>query len=169
MAFFYVRLILRTESITMRFLFICGLFLCHACTSSTALTVDQRTELKNFFARSHSDRLLYLEKEDIEHSISCYAEDAYLFDIGSTIKGRDQIKKHLSIVLNSMELRRTKNVQLECEISGDLAYDYGYTTMDLYYTFTGLTEQVKSKYIAVWRRQDSGDWKIIKLIFNQDG
>ena len=153
----------------MKYILFLSIIFLASCSTTATLTNDQFNSLKQLFARGHSNRLLYLEKENIEKSISCYADDAYLFDIGATIKGKEQIKKHLKIVLNSMQLRNTKNVQLECEVSGDLAYDYGYTTMDLHYTFTGMTEQVRSKYIAVWRRQESGDWKIIKLIFNQDG
>ena len=68
-----------------------------------------------------------------------------------------------------MHIKNTKNEQKEVEICGNLAYDYGTTSMDLHYIFTDNVESVKSKYIAIWKKNKVGKWKIIKLIFNQEG
>lgn len=145
------------------------------CLFSSCVSVDnvkqERTEeeLKAYFGNQHLLRLQALEANNVEKALACYAEDAALFDIGATAIGKNKIRNHLLQVLQSMELKKTKNVQKEVEVSGDLAYDYGTTSMELHYLFDGHVEEVKSKYIAIWRKQTDGEWKIVKLIFNQEG
>jgi ketosteroid isomerase-like protein len=141
----------------------------------SCLSIDnakkERTEeeLKGYFAGQHLARLEALENNDIEKALDSYAEDAALFDIGATAIGKNNIRAHLLQVLESMELKNTKNIQKEVEVSGDLAYDYGITSMELHYLFDGKMEEVQSKYIAIWRKKGDNDWKIVKLIFNQEG
>ncbi len=131
---------------------------------------DQQTkELAEYFAKVHTQRLLALEKEDVETFIAFYTEEAALFDIGATAIGKKNIRQHVQNVLSSMSIKNTKNVQKEVEISGDLAYDYGTTSMELHYIYDGHIEEVTSKYVAIWHRQSDGKWKIVKLIFNQEG
>jgi len=142
---------------------------CCACQTTATLSAEDIKNLSNEFAIAHTNRLNYLEEGDIASAVDCYADSAYLFDIGVTVMGKHAIKKHLDKVLASMKLKHTKNVQKEVEISGNLAYDYGTTSMELHYEITQTVERVKSKYIAIWKKQENGDWKIIKLIFNQDG
>jgi ketosteroid isomerase-like protein len=53
------------------------------------------------------------------------------------------------------------------EVSGDLAYTQGTYSM----TMTdpeGIPATDKGKYLAVWKKQADGGWKVIEDIFNSD-
>ena len=137
-------------------------------TSAQTLDAGTVAKLSEYFAQEHRNRLKALENGNIPAAVTAYADDAYLLEIGAALKVKEAISKHLDMILTSMEIKNTKNEQKEVNISGDLAYDYGTTTMDLHYTFNEAVQSVKSKYIAIWKKNEAGDWKIIKLIFNQE-
>ena len=137
-------------------------------TVSAELSKEELAILGKQFQEMHSIRLLQLEKGNVDKAVQCFADDAYLMDIGALAKGKDSIRHHLETVLMSMSLNETNNVQEGVEISGNIGYDYGSTTMRLDFEFTGQSINVRSKYVSIWKKLKSGKWKISKLIFNQN-
>lgn len=136
-------------------------------TGNLALSQDQVKTLGEQFQKMHTERLVQLSKNNVAKAVECYAEDAYLMDIGATAKGRENIHKHLTAVLSTMTINEPVNTQEGVEISGNLAYDYGSTSMRLDF-ITGESMVVHSKYIAIWKKNDKNVWQISKLIFNQE-
>ena len=142
---------------------------CQTTTStSSVLSKEEVAALGKKFQKMHAERLIQLEKGNVDKAVACFADDAYLMDIGALAKSRDSIRHHLEAVLSSMSLNETNNVQEGVEISGNLGYDYGSTTMRLDFEYTGQSINVQSKYISIWKKNKSGQWKISKLIFNQN-
>lgn len=136
-------------------------------TGNLALSQDQVKTLGAQFQKMHVERLLQLSKGNVDKAVECYTEDAYLMDIGATAKGRGVIREHLAAVLTTMSINEPVNTQEGLEVSGNLAYDYGSTSMRLDF-ITGETMVVHSKYIAIWKKNEKGQWLISKLIFNQE-
>jgi ketosteroid isomerase-like protein len=56
---------------------------------------------------------------------------------------------------------------LEIEGQGDLAYDRGTYSMTM--TPAGVAPfEDRGKYLAIWRKQADGSWKISRVIYNSD-
>ena len=53
-------------------------------------------------------------------------------------------------------------------ISGDLAYDYGWHEITLTPRSGGEPILVRKRYLELWRKQKSGEWRIIRYIDNND-
>lgn len=96
---------------------------------------------------------------------SLYSEDAILMPPNAEAEeGRDAVRGHLAAFppLQSIDFDR-----VHIDGSGDLAYVHGTYTM----TFTGpggQTTEDRGKYIEIWERQDDGQWRITRDIFNSD-
>ena len=149
------------------YLIICCLLVLNTIQAQKNINSPKIQKLASTFQKMHNERLINLEKGDVEAAIKCFAEDAMLMDIGVGAKGIASIREHLNAVLSSMSLHHTENTQEGLEVSGNLAYDYGTTIMELKYKLNDITQKVASKYIAIWKKS-KGQWRISKLIFNQD-
>ena len=53
-------------------------------------------------------------------------------------------------------------------LAGDLAYDYGWHELTLTPRNGGETQLIRTRYLEVWRKQESGEWRIIRYIDNND-
>lgn len=53
-------------------------------------------------------------------------------------------------------------------ISGDLAYDYGWHELTLTPRKEGPSRLIRKRYLELWKRQKSGEWRIIRYIDNDD-
>lgn len=53
-------------------------------------------------------------------------------------------------------------------ISGDIAYDYGWHELTLTPRNGGQPRLIRKRYLELWRRQQSGEWRIIRYIDNDD-
>lgn len=67
-----------------------------------------------------------------------------------------EYKTHLSIIMAAIV------------ISGNLAYDYGWHELTLTPRNGGSPQLVRKRYLELWRKQDSGEWRIIRFIDNAD-
>ena len=122
-----------------------------------------------FFQAEHSKRLAALEERSVADAIACFADDAYLMDIGATAQGIENIQEHVEKVLNNMTISLPRNTQEGFEIEKNLAYDFGTTIMTLDFGMPEIEPmEVKSKYVCIWKKNSKGTWKISKLIFNQE-
>ncbi|MGH7464934.1 MAG: YybH family protein, partial [Longimicrobiales bacterium] len=96
---------------------------------------------------------------------SLYSEDAVLMPPNAEAEdGRDAVREHLTGFppLQAIDFER-----VHIDGSGDLAYVQGRYTM----TFAmpdGQTMEDRGKYIEIWERQDDGQWRITRDIFNSD-
>ena len=53
-------------------------------------------------------------------------------------------------------------------LAGDLAYDYGWHELTLTPRNGGEPRLVRKRYLEIWRRQQNGEWRIIRYIDNDD-
>jgi uncharacterized protein (TIGR02246 family) len=96
---------------------------------------------------------------------SLYSDDAVLMPPNAeTQQGRAAVRDNLASFppLQSINFDR-----VHIDGSGDLAYVHGRYTM----TFTtpdGQTMEDRGKYIEIWERQQDGQWRITRDIFNSD-
>ena len=53
-------------------------------------------------------------------------------------------------------------------LAGDLAYDYGWHELTLTPRNGGDPRLVRKRYLEIWRKQQNGEWRIIRYIDNDD-
>jgi len=108
------------------------------------------------------------EKPDWNAAVDlCYAEDAKVLPPNMpAVEGRQAIKAMYAQSQPSFKEFRLDIVSLEGR--GDLAHEYG--TYALAAAPSGLSAPVtdRGKYVAVWKKQADGTWKMIRDIYNSD-
>ena len=108
-------------------------------------------------------------EKNLEASVSNYAPDAVMMPPGApAVTGAEAVRKSWTEMFAIPGFKLSwQPMQVEAARSGDLAYARGSYEM----TVTGPTgEPVKDrgKYLTVWRKQASGEWKAVADIFNTD-
>lgn len=87
-------------------------------------------------------------------------------DNGPIVKGKDNILKEWTGMLALPGPGLTfQTTGVEVARSGDLAYEtgtYDFATADK----KGKVSDQKGKYVVVWKKQPSGEWKVVADIFN---
>ena len=53
-------------------------------------------------------------------------------------------------------------------LAGEVAYDYGWHELTLIPRKGGEPRLVRKRYLELWKKQKSGDWRIIRYIDNDD-
>ena len=107
--------------------------------------------------------------KDLEKSVSFYADDASVLPFNAPIAtGKAQIRQFWSqLMSNPAYALRFGSTKMEAARSGNLAYEVG--TFDLTLGDPkGKTTTNHGKYVVVWKKQESGEWKAIVDIFNTD-
>jgi uncharacterized protein (TIGR02246 family) len=107
--------------------------------------------------------------KDVERCMSFYADDASEFEPGKPMDtGKDAIRKSLAAFFAAPGASLTfQTAKVVVARGGDLAYTYGTnaTTMN---DAKGKPVNDKGKYVAVYRKQPDGKWKVVADIFNSD-
>jgi ketosteroid isomerase-like protein/quercetin dioxygenase-like cupin family protein len=127
------------------------------CGSTANVELERETLMR-------LDREWAASVKDMDKFMSYYASDASLYPPGmplATGSGpiRDVLTKMSSPPGFSLEFGPTK---ADVGASGDI----GYTTGTYRASMSGTTE--KGKYVAVWKKQSDGHWKVREDIFNPD-
>ena len=109
------------------------------------------------------------ESRDLEKLLSFYAEDAVVLPAHATIATtkdsiRNIFQKLLSIPGVALSWKPTKVTAAE---SGDLAYSTGAYEMSAP-DDTGKPSIDRGKYVAVWKKQADGNWKVAVDVWNTD-
>ncbi len=97
-----------------------------------------------------------------------YADDAEFLIAGApSARGRAAIGKAFSDMLSQAMIMSPKLTTDDLIVKDDIAVETGHYEW-MIHPKTGAATTEKGKYIAVWRRQADGSWKIIKDISNTD-
>ena len=105
---------------------------------------------------------------NLEKIIAPYAEEAvYQPPHHPTVHGRHAIHEYLKGPLQKHTVRDLKYEVTFVKHSGDLAYDVGVYSMTVP-TANGPDRQDRGKYLTVWRKQSTGDWKIVADCWSSD-
>lgn len=127
------------------------------CASSANVAAERETLMR-------LDREWSASAKSVDKFVSYYASDATVYPPGMPLTtGAGPIKKIFSEMMSApgfaLEFAPTK---AEVSASGDVGYTAGAYSVSM----GGPKE--KGKYIAIWRKQSDGQWKVTEDIFNAD-
>lgn len=102
--------------------------------------------------------------KDIDAFVSYFAPDATIYVPGMpAVTGTEAIREAFTEMSAAPGFSITwKAAKADVSEAGDV----GYTTGTYTSTMSGTTEQ--GKYVTVWKKDASGDWKVVEDIFNAD-
>jgi ketosteroid isomerase-like protein len=107
--------------------------------------------------------------KQLDATVSSYAEDASIFPPNAlTATGRNGIRAVWAQFFAMPGFAVTCHpVKIEVARSGDIGYTQG--PYDLAFTDAkGNTVKDRGKYLAVWKKQSDGAWRVVADIFNSD-
>lgn len=132
-----------------------------AATDATAFSQADRSAIE-----SASQRWVAAARAgNWDEVASLYTDDAVLMPPNSpTEQGRAAVRNHLATFppVQTLDFDR-----VHIDGRGDLAYVHGRYTMT-FATPDGQTVEDRGKYIEIWERQQDGQWRITRDIFNSD-
>ena len=101
--------------------------------------------------------------------MSYYADDALSMPPNtSMLKGKEAIQKHTAEMMKSgMKFSNVKFTTVEIEAGGKVAYEVGSYEMDISMPVLGNMKD-KGKYVAIWKQQADGSWKVHAEMWNTD-
>ncbi len=106
---------------------------------------------------------------EVERVLTFYADDAFVLPPkGPSAEGKEQIGQFWSqLVRDQGYVFRWKSTRIGAAKSGDLAYEFGTYEMALKDAKEKPASQ--GKFLAVWRKQGSDNWKMVAQMFYADG
>ena len=118
-----------------------------------------------------TDRALQaaVDSKDAERVASYYAEDAVMMPMAEpVIVGRAAIEEEWGHILEIPGLASTNELNwIAVSDSGDLGYTAGSYNARMEVKAGGVEDE-PGKWVSVWRRDASGQWRIVMDIYNTD-
>jgi ketosteroid isomerase-like protein len=107
--------------------------------------------------------------KDLEKTLSYYADDASMFPPNMPVVTVSDARRKAWTALFAPADMVFANAATKVEVakSGDLAYEIG-TFQESFKDDKGNPVKLVGKYVVVWKKQPSGQWKAIVDIFNTD-
>jgi ketosteroid isomerase-like protein len=139
----------------------------YSCSGSSSFSSTDRDSL----AATHGNyiRMVSADPLNIDYESYVkghYAEDAVLmFPNGPAIKGHAEIIQHFKNLPFKFSRFNVEDTQIEG--SGDMAFIQGNYDMTLQFN-DSMSVNDKGKYLEVWKKNKSGEWKCIRDISNSD-
>lgn len=107
-------------------------------------------------------------KGDAAAATAHYAEDAIAMQPGMpAMRGRAAIQQGFQGMMGAMTIKAATFTIDDVMVGGDMAVETGHYTMTQQPT-GGKAMDDAGKYIAVWKRQSDGSWKIVRDVNNSD-
>ena len=131
------------------------------CQGPAGLSEADRTAIR----QGCQDFAKLMNAKDWKGAAALYAEDAIVLPPNqAAVQGRAAIQASLE---GFPPFSNFQVQTLEIEGRGDLAYERG--TNSLTVTPAGAAPiEDRGKYVAIWRKQADGSWKILRDIWNSD-
>jgi len=133
-----------------------------SAATATTPTVDVAA-VRQSIERSESVWADAVNRGDAATAASVYSEDAVSLMNGMpAMRGRQAIQEGMATMLKEMGLKNAKATTTDVEVHGDVALEMG--TYELTLRPPGAKADVvdKGKFIAVWKKQADGTWKIYR-------
>jgi ketosteroid isomerase-like protein len=107
--------------------------------------------------------------KDLEKTLSYYTDDASMFPPNApVVTGPEARRKMWTALLAPAELVFSNAAtKVEVARSGDIAYETG-TFSESFKDHEGQPVKAEGKYVVVWKKQPTGQWKALVDIFNTD-
>lgn len=107
-------------------------------------------------------------ESDIQKVLSCYADSAVLMPPGKRpVMGMDAIKRNYDTLFDNSILKLETEIQ-KVIFTGNTAVAYGMNTGFLKTKKDSATKNIDSKYVMLLKRNKSNEWKITRLIWNDN-
>lgn len=108
---------------------------------------------------------LDLHQKKVEATLALYAPDAvFVQPDGSRVEGTAAIRTLFQTITATFD-SDLRFASERVKVSGDLAFDSGSYTETLVMRSTGKKMQSRGSYLTVYRKQDSGEWKILEQVW----
>jgi ketosteroid isomerase-like protein len=107
---------------------------------------------------------------DVDRALSFYDEEAMAMPPGLPAdRGHEAIRKGIAGFLTEFAVSDFTLTTEDVQVAGDLAVETGSWKMTLQPSAAGATAQPDNgKYVAVWKLQEDGSWKMLRDIWNSD-
>jgi ketosteroid isomerase-like protein len=119
-----------------------------------------KTEYREGFNTGSADRILSVFAQEFtdnsDERPSRYGSDAPI-----------KLRRYLEQLFTKYDTRLIVIIAA-IVISGDLAYDYGWHELTLTPRDGGPSQLIRKRYLELWRKQGTGEWRIIRYIDNHD-
>ena len=115
------------------------------------------------FARETSDR-------GVDGWVEAFTEDGVMFPTGQPLaQGKSEVRAVMALLLSDPTTRVEWDPdRAAVAASGDLGYTLGHTTVVKVVPSGGEVVLGRLKYLTVWKRQPSGDWKVAATVGSAD-
>lgn len=107
-------------------------------------------------------------KGDVPTLNSFYTDDAIVLSPNAkAVRGRAEVDKSHADMAASVKVTAMKLTTEDVITAGDYAIETGAYDQNVQ-PKTGKAMHDVGKYVAVWKKQSDGGWKIVRLIYNSD-
>ena len=120
------------------------------------------------FAQKHTDNMIqdYING-DANGIVDVYSEDAKMLEDGIPIvDGKEKILESTKALLENVRFIKGSSEVIEVFSENNLAYDMSYFNLTALTKKDSVVVENKWKHISIWKRQNNGEWKISRIIFN---
>lgn len=139
------------------------------CKQQQQPSADTRVEDAAAIRQADIDWLKAVETQKMEGHLEYYLEDVVLLAPNEArLDGKEAVRKMLTD-LHSMPglMIKWQPLNVEAASSGDMGYSIGTYEMSMNDP-DGNPMKDKGKYLAVWKKQADGSWKVATESFNSD-
>ena len=107
------------------------------------------------------------EAKDVEKFLSFYADDATVYPMGApAASGADARRQYWTAAFALPDIQaKIATTSVAAAKSGDIAYETG-TFEESFKDPKGKPVHITGKYLVVWKKQATGQWKAFADIFN---
>jgi ketosteroid isomerase-like protein len=127
-----------------------------------------KSDFTKQFAQKHTDKMIqdYING-DVNGIVDAYSEDAKMLEDGIPIvEGKEKILESTKALLENIKFIKGSSEVIEVFSEKNLAYDMSYFNLTALTKKDSVVVENKWKHISIWKRQNNGEWKISRIIFN---
>ena len=127
-----------------------------------------KSDFTKEFAQKHTDKMIqdYING-DVNGIVDAYSEDAKMFEDGiPIIDGEEKILESTKVLLENVKFIKGSSEVIEVFSEKNLAYDMSFFNLTALTKKDSAVVENKWKHISIWKRQNNGEWKISRIIFN---
>ncbi|UZR99734.1 YybH family protein [Chondrinema litorale] len=138
------------------------------CIFATISCITPKSDLPKEIVQEHLDNMIngYVE-EDIDQIIAGFTEDAQMLeDGGPIVNGKSEIIQSTKALLENIEFTKGSAEIIEIQADMNMAYEVSYFRLTQFVN-DSTSVDLKWKHLAIWQKQNDGEWKISRLIYNE--
>jgi ketosteroid isomerase-like protein len=127
-----------------------------------------KSDFTKEFAQKHTDKMIqdYING-NVNGIVDAYSEDAKMLeDDIPIVDGKEKISESTKALLANIKFIKGSSEVIEVFSEKKLAYDMSYFNLTALIKKDSTVVENKWKHISIWKRQNNGEWKICRIIFN---